>query len=316
MIKYNEKDKTFYLNTKNTTYIMQVNEHSHLEHIYYGSKLDDVVNIDDIKLKYEFELGSSTSYSAESKGYQLNHKLLEISTFGKGDYREPTLHLELPNGSRTIDLTYLSHKEVENLHFDNLPQTKKDNTLVINLSDKNNNIEVQLNYTVYFDSDVIVRNMCIKNVNVSKIVLDKVLSMNIDMLNKDYTLTKLDGAWIRERHISNHVLTPGTLRFDSKKGVSSSDHNPFFVLKQKNTIEDYGNCFGFGLVYSGNFEANIEVSPHNLLRANIGINSFDFRYGLEKDETFVTPEVLMTFSSKGLSTLSNNLYVYKFYYKL
>ena len=308
MIKYNEQNKSFYLNTKNTTYVMQVNEHNHLEHIYYGSTIDEVKNLEAIKLNFEFELGSSTSYSEDSKGYMLNQKLLEFSTFGKGDYREPTLHLELPNGSRTIDLKYSTHEEVKNLHFKNLPQTTKDNTLKVTLLDDSNHIEVNLYYTVYFDSDVIVRSMDITNKNKEKIVLDKVLSMNIDMLNKDYTLTKLDGAWIRERHIENHTLTKGTIHFDSKKGVSSSDHNPFFVLKQKNTVEDYGNCFGFGLVYSGNFEANIEVSPHNLLRANIGINSFDFRYSLKENETFTAPEVLMSHSKLGLSALSNNFH--------
>lgn len=309
MINYNKGNRSFYLNSKNITYVMQVNEQKHLEHIYFGSTIEEFINLDDIKLKYEFELASSTSYSEDSKGYMLNHKLLEVSTFGKGDYREPTIHLELPNGSRTIDLTYKSHEEVKNLHFKNLPQTTKDTTLKITLSDDSNNIEVNLYYTVFFDADVIVRNMDITNRNKEKIVLDKVLSMNIDMLNNDYTLTKLDGAWIRERHIEHHKLTKGTIHFDSKKGVSSSDHNPFFVLKQKHTVEDYGKCFGFGLVYSGNFEANIEVSPHNLLRANIGINSFDFRYPLKENETFTTPEVLMTYSKSGLSTLSNNFHL-------
>ncbi len=308
MIKYNQEDKTFYLSTQSTTYIMQINEQKHLEHIYYGSKIEEVKNIDDIKLKYEFELGSSTSYSKTTKGYQLNHKLLELSTFGKGDYREPTIHLELSNGSRTVDLTYQSHEIIKHLSFKNLPQTKKFDTLCITLLDVQNEVEVKLFYTPNFDADTFTRNIQVTNNGEEEIVLDKILSMNIDMLNKDYILTKLDGAWIRERHISNHNLTKGTLRFDSKKGVSSSDHNPFFMLKEKNTLEDYGNAYGFALIYSGNFEANIEVSPHNLLRANIGVNSFDFRYPLLKDESFITPEVILTFSDKGINQLSNNFH--------
>lgn len=308
MITYNKEDRTFYLNTENTTYIMQVNENNHLEHIYYGSKIEQVKNIEDIKVKYEFELGSATSYSKETKGYMLNNVLLEVSSFGKGDYREPTIHLELPNGSRTIDLKYSSHRVVSNLHFEGLPQTTKDNTLEIVLLDEINQVEVVLYYTVNFTSNVIVRNLKLTNLQDKEIILDKILSMNIDMINKDYALSKLDGAWIRERHINDHTLTPGTLHFDSKKGVSSSDHNPFFILKEKNTQEDYGNCFGFGLIYSGNFEANIELNSHNFLRANMGVNSFDFRYPLQPQESFITPEVILTYSSKGLTTLSNNFH--------
>ena len=308
MITFKKECKTFYLQSKNTTYIMQVNEHNHLEHIYYGPTIEEVKDINDIKVRYQFETGSSTSYSKDTKGYMLDRILLEVSTFGKGDYREPTIHLELPNGSRTIDLTYKTHEIIKNLHFKGLPQTKKDETLAIHLEDQANNVEITLYYTVNFDSNCITRNLSITNRNKDKIVLDKILSMNIDMINKDYILSKLDGAWIRERHIQDTPLTNGTVHFDSKKGTSSSDHNPFFILKQKQTNEEYGNCFGYGLIYSGNFEANIEVSPHNFLRGNIGINSFDFRYTLEKNETFVTPEVIMSYSNKGLTPLSNNFH--------
>ena len=128
------------------------------------------------------------------------------------------------------------------------------------------------------------------------------------MINKNFVLSKLDGAWIRERHINDISLTKGTVRFDSKKGVSSSDHNPFFILKSPTTLEDYGEAFGFALIYSGNFEVNIEISPHDFLRVNMGINSFDFRYPLNIGESFVTPEVVMTYSNKGLNLLSDNFH--------
>ena len=287
---------------------MYVNEHNHLEHLYYGGKIENFKSVQDVKIKYEFELGSSTSYSKDAKGYMLNNLLLEISTYGKGDYREPTLHIELPNGSRTVDFKYNSHEIIENHHFNNLPQTKKEKTLKVILKDQENKVQVNLYYTPHFASNVITRNLEVVNLNQDKIVLDKVLSMNIDMLNKDYILTKLDGAWIRERHINHHQLSKGSLHFDSKKGVSSSDHNPFFVIKERVTNEEYGKCFGFGLIYSGNFEANIEISPHDFLRANIGVNSFDFRYQLEHNESFIAPEVILTYSSEGLSHLTRNFH--------
>lgn len=308
MYQYNEKDKTFYLETANSTYIMLVNEVGHLEHVYYGGKIPKVKNIDEVRPKYEFELGSSVSYDKDHKGYSLNTRLLEISTFGKGDYREPTLHIELPNGSRTTDFLYQSHEILKNISFPNMPQVRKTETLVVTMLDKVSNIIVKLYYSVFDNEDIIVRNLEIVNNNKQSIILDKALSFNLDLVNKDYVLTKLDGAWIRERHISNVALTKGTLRIDSKKGVSSSDHNPFLMIKEPNTVEDYGRAYGFTFVYSGNFEANIENSPHDLMRINMGINSFDFRYPLQPNETFITPEVIMTFSNKGLTQLSQNFH--------
>lgn len=305
MIRYHDKDKTFYLETNQTSYIFRINEYNHVEHIYYGSKISPLENIDQLISKYQFELGSATSYKKEAKGYMLNHTLLEISTFGKGDYREPTLHIELPNGSRTLDFTYQSHQIINKPKVNNMPQTKKQETLEIKLS--SHHIDVYLYYTVY-QEDCIVRNIEIVNHNKEEITIDKALSCNLDMQNNDYVLSKLDGAWIRERHVTDTFLTKGTVHFDSKKGVSSSDHNPFFMIKQKDTKEDYGKAYGFALIYSGNFEANVEVSPHDLLRMNIGINSFDFRYGLKQEERFITPEVILTFSDKGLNQLSNNFH--------
>jgi len=308
MITYHKSDQTFYLETKDTTYILMIDEQKHLEHVYYGHKIDLVKSINDIRYIYQFEQGSATSYSKEDKGVMLNQKPLELSWFGKGDYREPTIHIELPNGSRTIDPIYHSHQIIKNLSFPKMPQVTKQETLEITLQDAVNNIKVQLYYTVFKHENAIVRNIKVTNLNEQPIILDKVLSFNIDLPNKQYKLSKLDGAWIRERHIHDTELTYGTVRFDSKKGVSSSDHNPFFMLKEPHTIEDYGRCIGFALIYSGNFEANIEINPHDSLRLNMGINSFDFRYPLEQDESFLTPEVILTFSSSGIHQLSTQFH--------
>jgi alpha-galactosidase len=308
MIHFMKEQNTFYLNTQQTTYVIHINEHNHLEHVYYGPKIKPFSSINDVLLRYEFELGSSTSYSKDAKGYMLNHIPLEISSFGKGDYREPTIHLELANGSRTIDLIYKSHKIIKNKHIKGMPQVKKNESLEILLEDSLSNIQVYLYYSLFENEDSIIRNIEIVNNNKEDIILDKALSFNLDMMNKDYILSKLDGAWIRERHIEDVPLCKGTIRFDSKKGVSSSDHNPFFLIKEKTTLEDYGSAYAFGLIYSGNFEANIEISSHNLLRINMGINAFDFRYRLGHKERFITPEAILSYSGHGISQLSNQLH--------
>lgn len=308
MINYFSDDKTFYLNTENTTYIFMINENNHLEHVYYGEKINRVKHIDDVRIRFEFELGSSTPYIPSSSAYNLNTTLLEVSNFGKGDYREPTFHIELDSASRTLDFKYKSHKIIKGRKVSGLPEAQKDLTLEIILHDEIENIFLKLYYSVFENENIIVRSLEILNKSKGKIILDKALSFSLDMLDKKYILSKLDGAWIRERHINDIALTKGTIRFDSKKGVSSSDHNPFFILKKTDTKEDYGSAFGFALVYSGNFEVNIEVSPHDFLRINMGINSFDFRYPLEIDESFVTPEVIMTYSDNGLNRLSDNFH--------
>ncbi len=306
MIHYHKEKQLFQLQTKQSSYLFEVNKFKHLQHIYYGGLIDLVEDASPFKMKYEFELGSATSY--EEKGYMPQTTLFEVGTYGKGDYREPSIHIEFSDGSRTADFLYQSHDIIDNYNVKGMPMFQKDSTLKVVLKDQVFDVYLVLYYSVLYEEDVILRNLEIINDTDGEIILDKALSCNIDMLNKQYELTKLDGAWIRERHISHHFLTKGIVKLDSKKGVSSSDHNPFVMIKEKHTTEERGNAYGFALVYSGNFEANIEVSPHNLLRVNMGVNSFDFRFNLEKGASFTAPEVVLTFSSNGMNQLSSNFH--------
>jgi len=305
---FDEKERIFTLQSKQTSYIMQVNEYGHLEHIYYGAKIPKPDSVDHMKMKYEFELGSATSYSKEAKAYMLNHRLLEIGTYGKGDYREPTIHVELPDGSRTLDLKYKEHEVLDHYMVDAMPMADKHKTLKIRLTDEFAGVAVDLFYSVYEEVDVITRHLEILNFNKETITLDKALSMNLDMLNQSFMVRKLDGAWIRERHVNDYLLTKGILKIDSKKGVSSSDHNPFIMIKEEKAREDYGKVFGFALVYSGNYEINMELSSHDMLRINMGVNSFDFRYPLKEGEKFVAPETILTMSNQGMGQVSNQFH--------
>lgn len=308
MITFRESDRTFYLDTAATTYLMMIDEQGHLEHVHYGAKIDVVDTIDDLRLIYHFEHGSATSYDKQSKGVMLHQKRLELSTYGKGDYREPLLHLELPSGSRTVDFVYESHTIVTDLRFPGMPQADKSETLVITLKDTVLDIRVRLHYTVFEEANAIVRNLVVINDTDQPLTLDRALSFQLDLPNRDYVLSKLDGAWIRERHIEDVDLTYGTVRFDSKKGVSSADHNPFFVLKERRTTDDYGIAYGFALIYSGSFEAFAETQTHDLVRVAMGVNSFDFRYVLKAGASFVTPEVILSVSDRGLNRLSNQFH--------
>ncbi len=83
------------------------------------------------------------------------------------------------------------------------------------------------------------------------------------------------------------------------------------ALCSKEANEEYGDVYGFSLVYSGNFLANVEVDMYRNARAQIGINPFDFKWLLESKEEFQAPEVVLVYSSKGLNGMSqiyHNLY--------
>jgi alpha-galactosidase len=233
-----------------------------------------------------------------------------MPTYGKGDYREPALHVRNSDGSRLLDLKYKTHIVKTKPSFKEMPETKgfkeELESLIITLIDEVTKIEVDLYYTPFIESDTFTRRMIVRNNSNDNITIEKAMSMSLDMFNDDYYMTSFDGAWIRERMINSRKLEQGILKIDSKRGVSSADHNPFIVISQDKTNEMLGKCYGFGLVYSGNFEAVVEKSPFDILRVQMGVNSFDFFYKLNPNEEFITPEVVMSFSKNGFNTLSQN----------
>ena len=72
-------------------------------------------------------------------------------------------------------------------------------TLTIFLRDLCSNAEIQLNYTVYDDSDVLVRNIRIVNEGKQPFYLKKAFSFCVDLPDRNYKILRLYGAWTRER---------------------------------------------------------------------------------------------------------------------
>jgi len=312
MITYDALSKSFHLASDNTSYVIQIAKTGHLFHLYYGEKLERI-SVDSLTPKFGVEIGGQVLIDPEDRSFNLNTAFLEIGTFGKGDFRDPSFHFRLPDGSRITDFTYVKHEITTGKpSFPNQPETfgnKEDvETLKVTLADKVANLEIALYYSIFPSIDIIARRAVVNNISDSSVTIEKAMSFSFDMLSENYECISLDGAWIRERQIKTHSLDSGIFKIDSKKGVSSSDHNPFFAIMEAHTDESFGKCYGFSLIYSGNFEASMEVSPHNLLRVMMGINSFDFHWELKKGETFVTPEALLTYSGSGLTKLSENLH--------
>lgn len=306
MIHFDETQQTFHLKTQTSSYLFGISPTKHLVHYHYGKCLNTPISPKDFDDAPYLELGSSTTFAQTEKPVNLNLGLFECATYGKGDYREPTIHIETDDGFRSLNFIYESHDIVEKKVFKNLPQATKKQTLAVTLKEQHHNISLILNYTVYEAEDTLVRNIELINHESTDLILDKMLSANYDFKHHNYSLITLDGAWIRERHQHQRPLSYGIIKIDSKKGVSSSDHNPFIMLKHNEATRENGDVYAFNLIYSGSFEANIEVSPHDLLRVNMGINSFDFKWRLAVGEHFITPEVLSTFSSSGVEMCQNN----------
>lgn len=275
------------------------------ETLHYGGKLHP----DRLALTEKIDSGYGTDvvYRKEMDKDSLLHLSLDLSPLHKGDYRRTSLELTLPNGSKVCDWEFISADVFEGSFIsDTLPYAHSaDQHLVMNYQGTAG-VEVAVIYTLFSDSDVITRKMVLKNGGADTLIVNRALSYQLDLPNDDYQLSTFTGAWARERHETVTDLTTGTHSFGSRTGESSHFCNPFFMIYRSMTTEEYGDCYGFNLLYSGNHFGQVEVGPYQKLRVMAGVASDDFSWHLETGEKFETPEAMLTFSKTGKNGLSQN----------
>ena len=241
---------------------------------------------------------------------------LEMSSYGKGDIREPFVELVYPDGSRTSDFVYKGYELISGKpELDTLPSSYCDETqmgqnmtLRITLADSRYPLELELLYYVYEQDNVICRNSRLINKGEKSVEIKRLMSLMLDMDGEGYVMSTFNGAWAREMNRHDTVVTAGKLINSSYTGTSSSRANPFVMVMNRNTVEDCGECYGFNLIYSGNHYEALEVNGFSKSRFVSGINPQSFSWRLEPGEMFETPEAVMTYSAAGCNGMSYNMH--------
>lgn len=303
-ITYQVSDRSFHLQSKNSSYILQVTKEDHLLHLYWGKKLPSFT------AAHLLKFFPAPSFTPGDTDFSLDTAPQEYPTYGHHDLRHPALQLKNAGGDTICDLRYQSYRIFDGKpELEGLPATYTDlpeqaQTLEILLKDSVSNIEVALLYTVFAELDGIARSAKIVNHGSSAATMDKVMSMSVDFAGHDFDFLHLHGAWARERGVERRPLFAGTQSVDSARGASSHAQNPFIALLSGNATETCGEVYGFSLVYSGNFLAEAAVEQYGSTRVSLGVNPFDFSWRLNPGEAFQTPEALLVYSDNGLGGMS------------
>jgi alpha-galactosidase len=304
-----DKDlKLFHLQAGNTSYVIKLLNDKYLVHAYWGKKLRKV-NPDNF-IKYHDVRAFSPNPDMEDRALTFDTLPLEYPTYGASDYRNPALIVQHTDGSTISRLIYKSHRIIKGkAAIKGLPATyicseDEADSLEIDLVDDISGLKVILTYSAFRDVDVITRSAFIVNEGNSNLKILKALSMSLDFCHNEFDFLQLPGAWARERHIERRALMSGMQSVESRRGASSHQNNPFVALLSKNSTEDKGEAYGFNLVYSGNFTAQVEVDQLKNSRVSLGINPFDFSWLLEPGEAFQAPEAVMVYSAQGLGHMS------------
>ncbi len=300
-IEWDPAKRQLHLRNDEISYVVRVLENGALGGLHFGPALA-------LGRSYDF-LGSGPFLGFDNRVG--DPVALECPTAGSGDFRVPAVVIEGPDGSTVLDLRYVRHRVVAGKPpIDGLPSTyveaddEADSVEVV-LADEPTGAEVHLWYTIYRDLPVVVRRMSILNGGRSVLRLTTAMSASLDLPDADWTLVQLSGTWARERHVIERRLRPGLQSVGSLRGASSAQQNPFLALRRAATTEAAGEAYGFSLVYSGNFLAEVEVDPLSTSRVRVGIAPDGFAWRLEPGASFDAPEAVLVYSAAGLGALSD-----------
>ncbi|MEI3381715.1 MAG: alpha-galactosidase [Dorea sp.] len=311
-IVYSKADRTFTIQTKNTTYQMQVDPYGFLLHLYYGKKTDGSC-MDYLLTYYDRGFSGNPFDAGDDRTYSMDALPQEYPSYGTGDYRSTALIVENADGSTACDLRYRSHHIFNGKYkIPGLPAVYADETesqtLEIVMEDAVTGVEVTLQYGVLPDYDVITRSEKIVYRGEGKICIRKAQSACLDFVQGKYDLLTFYGRHAMERTMQREPVTHGSHVIGSVRGTSSHQYNPMMILADEHTTDQYGNCYAMSFVYSGNFKGETLKDQFGQTRVLMGLQDEMFSYPLAEGETFYTPEVLLTFSGSGMNLLSQNLH--------
>ena len=311
-IIFHKNTKEFHLYNDEISYIFCILRNGQPGQIYYGRKIKDRESFQHL-IEYSMRDMAPCTYKGD-RTFSMEYLKQEYPSYGHGDMREPAYEILQEDGSRITEFTFEDYvilkgkRKLEGLPAVYTESDEEAETLEIYLRDRVMNTKIILSYTIFENLPVIIRNTRFVHEGESSIVLERAMSLNLDLPDDRYEMVELTGAWARERYVKTAPLHEGIQAIYSMRGHSSHQFNPFFALKRPETTEDAGEAIGISLVYSGNFLGQTAVDTFGVARAMIGIHPEGFSWTLKKGETFQTPEAVLVYSGEGLGKMSRTFH--------
>lgn len=307
----NKYNSLFIIETNKTSYLF-TEEDGILYQLYYGQKLNvNKTNAEQIREalmeKSKYNIGNSID---SKPGKTFDNCKLEISSLGKGDVRYPSIQMQFADGCVTNNFRYSSYEIIEGGVAMSLPTAAcADETLLVKLMD-DSGARVTLSYSVFEACDVICRNVTVTNTGKEPLILQSVMSMQLDLDYVPARIMSFGGSWAHEMNRFDTYLSHGRYVGESLTGTSSSRKNPFFIVCEEQANEEHGLCYGVNLIYSGNHYESVEVNSYGKVRIMNGIHEKGFSWTLLPGQSFESPQSVLTVTKGGYAGISENMHAF------
>lgn len=303
MIRFDPEQKSFHLRNSFVSYIFHAGATGRLHHLYWGAPLETFSPgrwaLDPLRE----DLKPVRPRISEEVHPQ------EYSLWGCGDRRPGACSLRLADGSAAAELLYRGHEILEQpVYPPGLPAVRQDHELgaaeavKVLLEDPRGDLRVELYYTLYEKSPVLLRWNRIINGSEGPILLRDPASAAPDLPPDAYDLLHLSGAWGRERHVRREPLSSGSFSIGSRSGASGHQFAPFLALCSPEAGENQGCLYAATLHYSGCFSASAAPDSFGGCRLSIGIGGLEA--ALSPGESFDTPAASLVWTAEGFNGMS------------
>ena len=268
--------------TPHTQMVLHANEGEDLRQDYYGSRI--------METKQLKEAGSDFNFAA-------------LPTFGTIDMIHlPALQVEHADGDLNMELTVTDYN------------TKEEPNAIVHvftMQDRIKPVTVKVYYKAYKRVDVIETWTEIVNRNKKgAITLKRFDSGHLTLRRGDVWLTHLHGDWCAEAQVTQEPLTPGLQVIRNTDGARNAhcDAPEVMLSLDGEPREDTGRTIGVALCWSGNYEIRINTNNKKEHHLYAGIDPQSSEYVLDAGQTFQTPHLALTYSTKGMGEVSRNFH--------
>lgn len=277
----------FYYRQKNNSYVFGVDDQGLLRHLYRGSK----INAAD-----DFDMPKLSEISTNDPVFEITKE--EFPVYGSLRYKEHCLKVTFADGTREVVYQYCKYEIVRD---------KENEELIITLRDAVYNLVIELHYKVYENYDLMERYVVLRNESEAPINVEKIHSGQFHIPYEGLNFSNVHGHWGAEQQRFVQKVDYGKIVIENRRGISTHNHNPYFIL-DKDATEDSGEVFFGALRISGNFSGIIEQRQYGGTLVQLGLNSHDFVLTINPSESFTAPAIICGYTNKGFKTMSHHLH--------
>ena len=263
-IVINNSKNVFLLQTVSNSYAFGIDDQGLVRHLYWGKRIETVE---------DFEMPVLTEVSTNDPVYEITPE--EFPVYGSLRYKEHCLKVTFADGTREVVYEYVGYQ---------IEKTEAYDELILELKDQYYALKIELHYKVYEKYDLMERFVVIHNESNEAMEVEQLQSGQFHIPYEDLNFTNVHGHWGAEQQRFVQKVSYGKILIENRRGISSHNHNPYFIL-DKDATETSGDVYFGALRRTGNFSGVVEQTPYGETLVQLGLNAASFSsYGSNADK--------------------------------